>query len=319
MRRLFLDSTRNSQRAASCATLRARSGEVNSRLLFVLSGVFLLGIGACALWFGRGAVGGKPGLSAPSTQSAVALSESTKAVLKGLHSPVQIRFYSILDPAGTTKPLNALASRADRLLAEYQRESGGHITLTEYHSRTDAALAAADADGIKAFNLDKGNGCYLGLAMASAGRKESLPRLSPDWEPALESDITRSLIQLINPPQTNTVAAVPSSPAAIEDVKRLIPNIDSVSQKQRTEILRKAALDQFTAVVKESNAKINEAQRKLAEAQAGKSEAEIQAALKQLQQARAEQNQKLQDVALKSQADIRALQQIKASSKLLLV
>ncbi len=316
MRPLFFDRAGNKREAPSWAPLRAASGEANLRLVFVLLGVFLLGVGACALWFGRGAIGGERRLShSNSSPHAVSLSESTMAVLKRLKSPVQFRFYLILDPAGTTKPLSVLAKRASRLLAEYQRQSGGHITLTEYRSRTDAALAAADADGITAFNLDKGDGCYLGLAMAGAGRKESLPRLSPDWEQALEPDITRTLIQLISPPRTNTVAAVPPNPAAIEDVKRLIPNIASVSQQQGKEILRKAALDQFTAVVKATNAKVNEAQRKLAEAQVGKSKAEIQAALKQLQQARAEQNEELQQVAAKTQADMRALERIKASSQ----
>jgi ABC-type uncharacterized transport system len=314
MRPLFFNRAGDGHGIPSCATPRAASGKAHLRVVFALAAVFLLGIGAYALLFE--VIGVKPGLTrSEASQPAVTLAESTIAVLKRLNSPVQFRFYAILDPAAATEALSALASRASRLLAEYQRQSGGHITLTEYSSRTDAALAAADADGIPAFSLDKGDGCYLGLAMAGAGRKESLPRLSPDWEQALEPDITRALIQLITPPRTNAAAAVSPSPAAIEDVKRLIPNIASVSQKQGKEILRKAALDQFTAVVKESNAKINEAERKLTEAQAGQSKAAVQAALKELQQARAEQNERLQEVAAKSQANIRALEQIKASSQ----
>ena len=46
------------------------------------------------------------------------------------------------------------------------------------------------------FNIDKGEPCYLGVALAFKGHKESLSRLSPDWEQAVEPDITRAIARL---------------------------------------------------------------------------------------------------------------------------
>ena len=49
------------------------------------------------------------------------------------------------------------------------------------------------AEGIKGFDLDKGRGCYLGLAVSSVGKKEVLPQLYPAWEAALEPDVSRAI------------------------------------------------------------------------------------------------------------------------------
>ena len=68
--------------------------------------------------------------------------------------------------------------------------------MTRFGSETNANPNAALADGIKGFNLEKGEGCYLGIALSSKGKKEVLPQLSPEWEPALESDVSRAILRL---------------------------------------------------------------------------------------------------------------------------
>jgi hypothetical protein len=111
----------------------------------------------------------------------------------------------------------------------------------------------------------------------------------------------------------SAVPVPPASPAAIEEVKRAIPDLASVSLADGTRILRKAALTEFATAAKEIGEQIHAAQINLAKAQNGGSESEQQAAIQQLQQAQASQTAKLQEIAAKSQAQIDALKQLKAA------
>jgi thymidine phosphorylase len=60
------------------------------------------------------------------------------------------------------------------LLADYQRESNGKINVTRFSTRSDANAQAAATEGIKPFNRDKGDACYLGLAIAQGAQRESI-------------------------------------------------------------------------------------------------------------------------------------------------
>ena len=75
----------------------------------------------------------------------------------------------------------------------------------------DKANAAA-ADGIRPFNLDKGDACFLGLTVACGERKESLAQLEPEWEPALPFDLARAILQVTATPSSPVVKAAPRSP-----------------------------------------------------------------------------------------------------------
>ena len=44
----------------------------------------------------------------------------------------------------------------DQLLSAYEKESGGKINVTRYNSGSEANLDAAASDGLKVFNLDRG-------------------------------------------------------------------------------------------------------------------------------------------------------------------
>lgn len=103
---------------------------------------------------------------------------------------------------------------------------------------------------------------------------------------------------------------VPVAPAAVEDVKRALPNYASLSVDQGTEILRQAALKEFAAAAQELQSEVAKAQAELSQAQS-KSPADQQVAMKHLQQVQAEQSQKLQQIAGQLQTQIAALKQLK--------
>jgi hypothetical protein len=127
-----------------------------------------------------------------------------------------------------------------------------------------------------------------------------------DESAAVVSPNARAEVAALKPP--------PATTATIDEVKHLIPNLDSVTLEEGTQILRKAALTEFTAAANDMDAKVQAAEQSLLNAQNGGSAAVQQAAMKQLQQAEAGQTERLQAIAAKSRAQIEALQQIKAAT-----
>jgi hypothetical protein len=275
---------------------------------------FLLGLGVGAFWYYRAA---RHGTGDGGGAGAGGLSEGTRAVLKRLDAPIDLRFYSLLDPASASDSLQAFAERVDQLLAEYEREAGGKIQLTRCNSRSDAAANAASADGLRPFGMDKGDACYLGIAVVQNDHKESLPQLAAEWEPALESDLTRAIERVINAkaPATSVGETAPIDPAAAEEVKRAVPNFASVSVEEATRVLREQSLKAFQTAAKGMELQVKQAEQRLAQAENANSEAEQQAAMKQLQQVQAEQAEKLKQIAARSQAQIAALEKLKGAER----
>jgi hypothetical protein len=273
--------------------------------------VFLLGLGAGALWFSHNAHRRAERTPGPPP----VLSPATRAVLARLDKPVEIRFYALLDPATTPDSLKAFADRASGLLSEFQREGGDKIAVTRQTTPSDAAANLAAADGITPFNLEKGAACFLGIAVIQGGQRESIPRLSPDWETALEPDLSRAIDRLIAPPPAAPVNAETAAiqATAEEEVRRAIPNLDTVTPEAATETLRRAALADFKAAAGERERALKEAEQLVLEAQ-NKTEADQQAALKRLQQVQAEHTEKLQAIAARLQNQLEALQRLKSGA-----
>jgi hypothetical protein len=103
------------------------------------------------------------------------------------------------------------------------------------------------------------------------------------------------------------------APAAIEDVKRALPNYASVSVEEGIEILRQAALKKYAAAAQELQSQVAEAQAELSQAES-KPPADQQAAIKHLQQVQAEQTRKLQQIGGELQTQIAALKQLKGTT-----
>jgi hypothetical protein len=242
---------------------------------------------------------------AADAKAAVALSGSTTTVLNGLRSPVEIRFYSLLDPASTPDALRAYAKRVDAVLAEYERAGNGNIRVVRYDALTDANANAATADGIHSFNREKGEACYLGIAASSDGQTKSIAELSPDWEQALESDLSRVVAQ-VN--ETKAPAAAPGNVsagelAAAEQANQANPALASASLSDGTQMLRDAALAEFKKAVAEMQERTQQAEQSVSQ---GTSPADV---AKQLEKIRAEQTQKMQEITARLHNQIVAFQQ----------
>ena len=267
------------------------------RSLVLVPAFFLLGAVLAGVWFkyGKHAAGSLlPGQE---------LSGPTVDLLRHLNSPVEIRFYSVLPPGSAPEPLQDFSRRVDHLLSEFQSANDSKIRVNRNVSTSGSNADAASADGMKPFNLDKGDACFLGLAVVSGERKESLPHLQAEWEPALEFDLARAILHVT---ATQSPAIVtPSAPVSSEvtnEVVRLIPDLKGTSLEDGTRILREAAFEEFTAAGTEMEDKLKVAQQQLSDAQNGQSEAEQQAAMKHLQEIQLEQGQKYKQIAARLQA-----------------
>jgi hypothetical protein len=243
----------------------------------------------------------------------IVLSDNTLAVLTNLNSAVEIRFYSLLDPATVPAASLTFAERVDRLLAEFQQVAGWKLSVTRYNSLSDAD--AASADGIKPFNIEKGPACFLGITVICGEQKESLPQLQPEWEPALEYDLARAILRVTTPPATVAIKApAPVSPEITNEVLRLIPDITGTALEDGIGILRAAAVTRFVGASAEMEKQIQAAQQQVANAQNGQSDAEKQAAVKHLQQVQLEQAEKVKAIAAELQAQIATFEQMKTAA-----
>jgi len=116
-----------------------------------------------------------------------------------------------------------------------------------------------------------------------------------------------------SPPPPFVEPSLPTTPAAIAEVKQALPNYASLSLEQGTQILREATLEKFTAATKEMQSEITKAEDELEAAKAGGSAADQQAAAKHLEQVQADETQKLEQIGGNLQTEIAALKQMKSA------
>ncbi len=288
--------------------MASQRGQVRIIVLVVV--FIVLGLGAGLVWHRYRTVRGPTAVEPAGGKE---LSPSTKAVLEHLDAPVEIRFYSLLDTKTVSEDVQDLASRVEWLLSKYQEAAGPRLIVKRVTSPTDANLAAASADGLRPFNLEKGDASYLGIAVVGHNQEQALPRLSLEWEQAVEPDLSRAIERVAQGRPATQVAASSSetAAAAAADVKQAIPNLPEVSTEEGSRMLREQALKQFQAAAKEMEARVQEAQQRLGEARQSGSAAEQQAAMTQLQQVQAQQAEKLKNIAARLQDQIEALKRLK--------
>jgi len=227
----------------------------------------------------------------------------------------EIRFYSVLPTGSAPEPLQDFSGRVDRLLSEFQGVNAGKIRVTRNVSTSGANADAAAADGIRPFNLDKGDACFLGITVVCEGRKESLSQLQAEWEPALEFDLARAILRIAATQASVIVrASTPVSPEVTNEIVRLIPDINGTSLDDGITTLREAAVNKFSEAGTEMEKQIQAAQQQLAKLQNGGSEAEQQAAMKHLQQVQLDQAEKIKAIAARLQAQISVFEQMKTAA-----
>jgi ABC-type uncharacterized transport system involved in gliding motility auxiliary subunit len=271
------------------------------------------GFAGGAYWYHRKAQ--TSGTRSISEASPAQLSASSLTVLNQLAEPVEIRFYSLLNPATSSEALRTFAARVDELLTAYEENAGGKLKVRRYDISSDTSADDAAFDGMRPFNLEQAPSCYLGLVVASAARKESMPKLSPEWEAGLEPDLSR-MIQRVGSPTTAPVAVTPfkPAPATAQELDRLIPDVGSVSLDKGKELLRATALQNLTQITQDMSAKIRSAQERLRASQEGQSKAQQQAAREELQRLQQSQSEQLQEIAKHLQDQIALLEYRKSES-----
>jgi hypothetical protein len=158
--------------------------------------------------------------------------------------------------------------------------------------------------------------CFsLGVAVSGIwfSRRPQIEAVSPlvQQEQASRSLAVDPSVPVSAPPQPSA----PIDPAAVEAVKRAIPNVTLVSTEQATLILRKTAVAELQKAVQELQARQKKAQQTFIERQGSQSTEQQIIAAKELQQFQAEQMEKLKEIAASSQAQIDALKQLKGQSQ----
>jgi hypothetical protein len=288
--------------------------------LVALAVLFLvLGFAAGAWWLRHSIAPSSPGADAsvvPIANAPAPLSETTISIIKRLNGPMELRYYSLLDPNSASDSLKSFAHYLDELLTEYQDASNAKLTVVRRVSLADDSSTAA-RDGLIAFDLDKGAGCFLGVALTLGTNHDALPRLSPEWAPAAEADISRAIAQLIDASQAGNAAPVANvleNTTAVAAVRSAIPDLTSTTIDDGVRLLRSRALQDYASAAADMDAQMKDAQAKLAQAKAGGSEADQQAAMKNLQDIQAAQGAKLRDIAAESQAEIDVFKKMKQTA-----
>lgn len=127
------------------------------------------------------------------------LSKGTKELIKGLDTPVSLRFYATGDEAMPVF-MKAYARQVEDLLLEIKGASGGKIQLQKFDPKPDSDAAdSAELDGVSAQAVDMDRSIYLGVAASSLDNVAALPFLSPSREDLLEYDIARLIAQVSRP------------------------------------------------------------------------------------------------------------------------
>jgi ABC-type uncharacterized transport system involved in gliding motility auxiliary subunit len=125
------------------------------------------------------------------------LSAGTRAILKKLDTPVQIRFFA---SQGREMPveIKSFVQRVEDLLKEYQKIGGKNIEIKKLNPEPDSdAEDAANLAGVEGQQLPGGEKLYLGLGISMLDSKAAIPFLNPQRERLLEYDITRAISQVM--------------------------------------------------------------------------------------------------------------------------
>jgi len=128
------------------------------------------------------------------------LSAGTKAILKKLDAPVEIRFYVTQGEKEVPSQFKVYAQHVDDLLSEYKQYGGKNIKVKRLNPKPDSdAEDSAKLDGVEGQMLPNGEALYMGIAVSSLDEKVAIPFLSPDRERLLEYDISRAVSRVTEP------------------------------------------------------------------------------------------------------------------------
>jgi len=132
------------------------------------------------------------------------LSVGTRSILKSLKEPIHLRLFLSAEQATRLPGISSYTQRVSELLRQYERESGGKVTLSfidpePFSEQEDRAVGF----GLRGVSLDEGDAVfYFGLVgTSSTDAQEVIPFFSPNREEFLEHDVTKLIYQLDHPKQ----------------------------------------------------------------------------------------------------------------------
>src|SRR3954470_10265737 len=125
------------------------------------------------------------------------LSQGSRAIVKKLDTPVQIRFFAS-QGEGVPVELTTFMRRVEDLLNEYREAGGKNIEVKKLNPEPDSdAEDAANLAGIEGQPLPNGERLYMGIEVSMLDSKVALPFLDPRRERLLEYDITRAIANVM--------------------------------------------------------------------------------------------------------------------------
>lgn len=237
------------------------------------------------------------------------LSETTRQTLQAIRETVDVHFYSLLNLPEVPDHIKAFSGRVDELLRVYESESQGRLRIVRHSSPGDAAEAVRI--GLRPVIAADQDAAYLGIVVARENHCEVLAQLLPEWEAALEADLTRALQRLRAITQPAPALDLPPDSELLTEAKKLVPNLETTSLEEGRQLLKSAAVAELKVVAQEGQARIKEAQDRVLQAQVNGSETEQQEALDYLRKVQTEHSERLQELAERSDARLSALERAK--------
>ena len=142
------------------------------------------------------------------------LSPGTRAILKKVDSPVEVRFYFSESEPRVPSGDRTYAKQVEDLLEEFADASHGKIKVRKIDPKPDTeAEELAQADGMEPHPTSQlgGENYYMGLVVSLDPEKAALPYLPADRERLLEYDLARAIGRVIatNKPVIGVMTALP--------------------------------------------------------------------------------------------------------------
>ena len=139
------------------------------------------------------------------------LSDGSRRILAELESDVVVKYYVSSSAAEMPVELKTYATRVGDLLDEYERASGGRLTVEKYDPKPDSDEEEwAQRYGVKPIPVNAaGAALYLGVVAVCGDRDEALGVVLPQTQATLEYDLTR-LITRVSWPERPTIGVMTS-------------------------------------------------------------------------------------------------------------
>jgi len=140
------------------------------------------------------------------------LSKASEHILCRLTQPIVIRFYFSRSNKQVPVRLKNFADRVEDLLTEFQRGGKSKIIIEKYDPEPFSdAEDSAILDGVTAQGINTGENIYMGIAISSGEKTETLSFISPGIEKLLEYKIISAISHLVNPHKT-TIGIISALP-----------------------------------------------------------------------------------------------------------